>query len=171
MASAQFSQDDLPLDSDIDVEQTASRVTRPVHLTWRFLGIVSIGGAIGTAIRESISLAVPLLDGVAWITLVINVLGAFFLGALLEAIARRGADAGRRRTIRLLLGTGLLGGFTTYSTLATATATLLIDGNAEIAVAYAVTTLLLGAAGTTAGITIATAQHRRRASRTLKQRS
>ncbi len=37
------------------------------------------------------------------------------LGALLESLARRGPDEGRRRAIRLLVGTGGLGGFTTYS--------------------------------------------------------
>src|SRR5699024_11239433 len=51
-------------------------------------------------------------------TFLANISGAFLLGLLVESLSRRGADHGRRRDLRLLLGTGLLGGYTTYSALA-----------------------------------------------------
>jgi CrcB protein len=154
--------DDLPLDSDLEVDEETTGRAKPVHLSWRYLGIVAAGGTIGTAIREGLTLAVPALGGVAWIILVINVVGAFCLGLLLEGLVRRGADEGRRRRLRLFIGTGVLGGFTTYSTLATATATLLNANQPWVAVAYALGTLILGAVGTTAGIAVASAQHQRR---------
>lgn len=135
---------------------------RPVHLRGRYLALVALGGTVGTAAREWLGLVVPAVDGIPVIILVINVVGALALGALLESLVRRGADEGRRRTIRLLLGTGLLGGFTTYSALATATSVLVASGRTGAAVVYALATLLLGAGATLAGIALASAAHRRR---------
>jgi CrcB protein len=87
----------------------------------------------------------------AWTTLWINVAGAFLLGALLEFVHRRG-DHGWRRYARLGLGTGLLGGFTTYSTVSVQGAELLRAHNASLAATYIVTSVLLGVAAALAGI-------------------
>jgi CrcB protein len=151
----------LPVDSDVEVDDSAIGYSRPLHLQWRYVGIVAVGGTVGTAIREGLSLAVPATDKVAWMVLVINVLGAFLLGVLLELLSSRGPDEGRRRTMRLLIGTGALGGVTTYSSLAAATATLFAADRPTTAVAYSIATLVLGAAGTVAGIAAATTTHRR----------
>ena len=51
-------------------------------------------------------------------TFAINLVGAFVLGLLLEALARSGEDLGWRHGIRLFAGVGFCGAFTTYSTLA-----------------------------------------------------
>jgi CrcB protein len=153
--------DDLPVDSDLDVNDTTIGYSRPIHLRWRYLALVAVGGTVGTAIREGLTLVVPAVGGVTWIILGINVIGAFALGVLLESFARRGPDEGRRRNLRLLLGTGVLGGFTTYSSLATATALLLVSGETVLALVYALSTVLLGAAGAAAGIVLASALHRR----------
>lgn len=67
-------------------------------------------------------------------------------------ILSRRPDVGRRRLARLLLGTGFCGGFTTYSSLATATAVLLTDSATGTAVLYAVITVLGGAVASWAGI-------------------
>jgi CrcB protein len=117
---------------------------RPVHLRARSLGLVFAGGAIGTGVRATISSGVPTLRGVPVAVLVVNVVGAFLLGLLLQRLYRAGPDEGRRLDLRLLLGTGLLGGFTTYSALAADTAGLLGDGRAGWAVLYAGGTLVLG---------------------------
>jgi len=92
--------------------------------------------------------------------LLINVVGAFALGLLLESLVRRGPDAGRRRDLRLLVGTGVLGGFTTYSALAVDTATLLGDA-LPIAINYGVGSVVLGAVASWVGITVSAALHRR----------
>jgi CrcB protein len=84
--------------------------------------------------------------------LAVNVVGAFLLGLLLERLLRAGPDTGGRRDLRLLLGTGFLGGFTTYSTLATDTVALLVAGAAGRALLYAFGTLLLGLLASLAGI-------------------
>ncbi|WP_375406958.1 fluoride efflux transporter FluC [uncultured Amnibacterium sp.] len=118
---------------------------RPVHLQPAMLGVVLVGGAVGTAARAALSLVIPDVGGLPVAILVINVVGSFLLGVLLEALTRRGADVGRRRTVRLLLGTGFCGGFTTYSTLAVGAAELLRVGATGLGVAYAVGSVLLGA--------------------------
>jgi len=117
--------------------------------------LVALGGAIGTGAREAISLAIPAVAGVPVSILGINVVGAFLLGVLLEGLLLGGPDAGRRRSVRLLLGTGVLGGFTTYSALAADSGLLLVDGRAPVAIAYALGTVLLGAAASWLGIATA----------------
>ena len=135
---------------------------RPVHLTWRYLGLVAAGGTVGTALRALLTIAIPPLGHFPVATFGINILGAFLLGALLESLARRGPDEGRRRALRLLLGTGVLGGFTTYSALAVDANLLLTRDTLGAALLYALGTIILGAVATWVGIVAASAIHRRR---------
>jgi CrcB protein len=127
----------------------------PVHLHWRYVALVALGGAVGTAGREALTLATPSLGTFPIATFAINLTGSFLLGFLLEALSRRGRDTGGRRTLRLLLGTGFLGGFTTYSTLATDTVLLITADNAAIALAYSLGTVVVGATASWAGIAVA----------------
>ncbi|ROS61206.1 camphor resistance protein CrcB [Frigoribacterium sp. PhB160] len=150
----------LGQDPDLDVDDSTG-TERPVHLRWRFIGLVTLGGTIGTGLREALALSFPAAPGTIPVTiLLINVVGAFALGLLLESLVRRGPDAGRRRDLRLLIGTGVLGGFTTYSALAVDTATLFGDAP-SIAIAYGVGSVVLGAVASWAGITGGAALHRR----------
>jgi CrcB protein len=127
----------------------------------RYVAVVGVGGAAGTAAREALSVLIPPVGALPLAILLINLAGALALGAILDSLVRRGGDSGRRRLVRLTVGTGFLGGFTTYSTLATGTALLLTGRNPGLAVAYAAGTLLLGAAATYAGIAFSAALHRR----------
>lgn len=92
---------------------------RPLYTRPEALAAVAVGGLIGTTLRYLVSLALPHTQD-AWpaSTVVVNLLGAFCLGLLTASLAELGPDAGRRRVVRLTLGVGLLGSFTTYSTLA-----------------------------------------------------
>ena len=82
----------------------------------------------------------------------INVVGAFLLAWLLGALARRsGGDAAAHR-LSLLIGTGALGGFTTYSALAADTVGLIVDDRPGLALAYAFGTVILGVLATGAGL-------------------
>ena len=145
----------LPQDPDIDVEDGG----RTVHLHPVYLLYVALGGALGTAAREALSLWFPATAGrVDWTILVVNVLGAFLLGALVEGLALRSGsngERGRHRTLRLLLGTGLLGGFTTYSTLATGAAELIRAQQPGMAVGYGGLTVTIGLLASYAGIAAA----------------
>ena len=77
------------------------------------------------------------------------------LWAVLESLSRRGSDEGRRRALRLFLGTGVLGGYTTYSALSVDSVTLATSGHLTQALAYAVGTLLAGLVAAAAGIVLA----------------
>ncbi|MGN6325076.1 fluoride efflux transporter FluC [Pseudolysinimonas sp.] len=138
-----------PLDPDVD---TVGR-RRPALPPGRHLGLVFIGGATGTAARASIAAAVPVVAGIPVAILGINVVGAFVLGVVVEYLVSRGPDSGRRRSVRLLIGTGVMGGFTTYSTL-TADGARLVETAPWIAVASLLAALVVGAAASFAGITL-----------------
>lgn len=135
-------------------------MNRPTHLRLSYLGLALLGGTFGTAAREALTLLVPPISGIPVAIFAINILGAFCLGLLLDALARRGPDEGLRRTARILLGTGFVGGFTTYSALAVDTAALLGAGYVGTGLGYGLLTVLIGAAATWAGIAVATLTHR-----------
>lgn len=134
-------------------------MSRPVHLRLPYLGLALLGGTLGTAAREALILTVPALGGIPWAIFAINILGAFLLGLLLDALARRGPDEGRRRRVRILVGTGFMGGFTTYSALATDTAGLLGEGDVGVGIVYGLGTVVIGGLVTWAGIATAALVH------------
>lgn len=136
-----------------------------MHLHWRSVLLVFAGGAIGTTVRYLLSAAVPSVGGIPVVILAINVVGAFLLGWLLEALALRGPDTGRRRDARLFAGTGILGGFTTYSSFAVDTDGLFAAQNLGGGIGYAVATIAIGALASVAGIAAAAALGRRGARR------
>ncbi|MGA8047328.1 MAG: CrcB family protein [Dermatophilaceae bacterium] len=80
------------------------------------LALVFAGGTVGTALRAAVEDGFSRPDSVLpWATFLINVSGAALLGLLTQLVALRWRGAPGRR-LRLALGTGLLGGYTTYST-------------------------------------------------------
>ena len=141
------------------VRQQGRPTTRPPttprrpHQDPRFLVLVLVGGALGTVTRYAIERAFPAAEGSwPWATFAINVVGAFVLGALLESLLRTGADEGWRRAVRVGVGTGVLGGFTTYSTFAVEADMLVRDGHALLAAGYAVGSVVLGVGAAVGGI-------------------
>jgi CrcB protein len=77
--------------------------------------LISLGGAVGTAARYLLSLWLLHALGPAFPygTLAVNVIGSFLLGVIMQA----GLDTTLLSpTARIVLGTGVMGGFTTYST-------------------------------------------------------
>lgn len=118
------------------------------------VALVALGGAVGTYARVVVSLVVP--DPALVATLAVNLVGAFALGYLATRLADgAGGELRRRRGARLLLGTGVCGGFTTYSLIALQAAMLMQRGDVPVAVLYAATTLALGAVATMLGIVLA----------------
>jgi CrcB protein len=79
------------------------------------LVLVAAGGAAGAVARYLIGLQTLRMFGAAWPygTLAVNVLGGFLMGALAGLLAIRGGPD--QEKLRLLLGVGVLGGFTTFS--------------------------------------------------------
>lgn len=136
-----------------------------MHLRPRSILLVFLGGSLGTAARYLLTLSVPPVAGVPLITFLINVTGAFVLGWLLQALALRGQDEGTRRAVRLFVGTGILGGYTTYSSLAVDTDGLIAAQSVGLSILYAAATIVVGAAASVAGIAVASGIERRRAAR------
>ncbi|TJY66359.1 CrcB family protein [Arthrobacter sp. CAU 1506] len=132
--------------------------SRPLHLQLPAILMVMGGGALGTLCRYWLNTAIPTPDGWPLPTLLINLSGAFALGLLLEALARRGPDVGMRRTLRLLAGTGFLGAFTTYSTLALDANLLLSADRIADAVAFMLLSVIGGLATGAAGVWVAAAR-------------
>lgn len=125
---------------------------RPVHFRPSMILLVFVGGTVGTGTREALSLLFPPMNDIPVAIFAVNIVGAFLLGLLLDALARRGPDLGTRRALRLLLGTGFMGGFTTYSALATDTAVLIATGRPAAGIGYALATVLVGGAASIAGM-------------------
>ena len=80
----------------------------------RFL-LVCLGGAIGTGARYAVALEAPRLLGTAfpYATLMVNVRGSFLLSAIVHLGVTTSAIS---PDLRVILTTGVMGGFTTYST-------------------------------------------------------
>ena len=120
------------------------------------LGVVVAGGVAGVALRELLLLpfgadaATPTTALVVpAVTMGVNVVGSLLLGVVIGSLGDRHPLA------RAFLGTGVLGGFTTYSAFAVQTATLL--GSFPIAgVGLAVVSVLLGLAAAALGLRLAT---------------
>lgn len=134
---------------------------RPHHLEPRLVALVGAGGTLGTAARHLVGEWLPERSGWPVGTLLVNVLGAFLLGALLEALLRRGRESVRGRNLRLALGTGVLGGFTTFSALAVELERLLAERALDTALGYALASTVLGLAACALGVVVAAAGHRR----------
>lgn len=139
---------------------------KPLHLQPSAALWVFAGGVIGTALRQALETLKP-HDGMhwPWATFVVNLSGAFVLGALLEGLVRAGDHTRLRQRIRLCAGTGGCGAFTTYSALALEVS--LLGKNAQIATAvgYGVASIVGGVVASWLGIVCAASFHGRRARR------
>jgi fluoride exporter len=109
----------------------------------RLVAAVAVGGALGSAARYGVGLAVPHPPG----TLAVNASGCLLIGLL---VARHRHDA----LLRALLGTGLLGGWTTFSTASTDAVGLAQGGAPLLATAYVAGTLALAVAATATGLAL-----------------
>ncbi|WP_063034291.1 fluoride efflux transporter FluC [Nocardia grenadensis] len=140
----------LPIDPD-----TSTTAVTPLHLRVWAVVAVGVGGVFGAPLRYQLGVWFPHSVG-EWpvTTFAINTAGAFALGWLLEGLTRLGPDNGWRRRARLGVGTGFLGAFTTYSTLAVDTDLLLRGHHWSSAATYAVGTVSAGLVATATGIAV-----------------
>lgn len=116
------------------------------------LGLVALGGAIGALSRYGLSRAFPVGAGTfPTTTFVMNVSGAFVLTVLLEWLVRRGTP---EHWLRIFIGVGVLGAFTTFSTFATELAVLWRDHERATAALYAVVSVVAGVLAVLLGLTV-----------------
>ena len=109
---------------------------------WREVAAVTAGGVIGTGLRLILDTVIPHTDTEFPVsTLLINVLGSFVLGALVATVWRR---AHTPNWLKVGLGTGTVGSFTTFSALIISLIAQAHNGLWMLAVLYLVLSLVLG---------------------------
>jgi fluoride exporter len=98
--------------------------------------IVFVGGGIGAALRHAVNRGAIILLGPSFPfgTFFVNVLGSFLMGVLAAVLLARGEGD---QSVRLFLGTGILGGFTTFSAFSLDLWLMLARGTAVPALGYA----------------------------------
>ncbi len=111
----------------------------------RLVLAVAAGGAVGTLARHALTLALDPMASLPWGTLAANLLGSFLLGVVVAVVVSP--------VWRAAVGTGVLGGFTTYSAFAVQTSALATDRPA-MALGYALATVVGGWALALLGITV-----------------
>ncbi|MFJ9682674.1 fluoride efflux transporter FluC [Streptomyces sp. NPDC101194] len=93
------------------------RFTHPDHhpgVQFTVVAVVAVGGAAGAAARRGAELLWPTgPTAFPWTILLVNVVGCFLMGVLMVTVKLR--FPGAPRLISPLLGTGVLGGFTSFS--------------------------------------------------------
>lgn len=115
--------------------------------------LVMSGGAIGAAMRYGLSRALPIGEGGwPWPTFAANVLGGFAMGVLAAWVLRGDNSA---EPLRLFVGLGVLGGFTTFSAFSLEMAQMIERGQIGLAAAYAVASVLLALGALFVGMMLA----------------
>ena len=115
--------------------------------------IVFLGGGLGAALRHGVNLAAARLFGTGFPagTLTVNVAGSIAMGMLAAWFAFKG---GATQHWRLFLTTGVLGGFTTFSSFSLDVAVLYERGAFGMTAAYVLLSLVLSVAGLFAGLAL-----------------
>ena len=103
---------DGAVDPDVDLGQPEQRDEWSRHR--RTLPAIAVGGVTGACARHAIEIALPSGSaGFPWATFITNVTGCALIALLMVVVVERGAG---HPLLRPLLGTGVLGGYTTFST-------------------------------------------------------
>lgn len=116
---------------------------------------VALGGAVGAVLRYQTGRGMTALLGpqtvtaFPWATLTVNVVGSLAMGLLAGWLARSGTGG---EQWRLLLGVGVLGGFTTFSAFSLEMMMLIERGQAGTALTYALISVIAGLAALYLGL-------------------
>jgi len=107
------------------------------------IAAIVVGGMIGGLLRAVVTETFPIHPGTwPWATFAVNLVGCFLLGV----VVTRHEDHGARPHWKPLLGTGLAGALTTFSTLQVELLNLLERDDVALAAGYAAASIVLGLA-------------------------
>lgn len=109
--------------------------------------VIAFGGALGAVLRWLVEIIVP---GGPWMTMGINWIGCLALGFFSIWAVKRVSE-----TVRVGVGTGVLGGFTTFSTFSVDTLRMLQAGDVADAALYAGASLVGGVLLAALGVRLA----------------
>lgn len=113
------------------------------------VAVIGCGGAFGTLARYGLEDAFPAgLNEFPWVTLCVNLVGCLLIGVMLHIVTERPHPG---RLLRPFLAVGVLGGFTTFSTLAVEVVQRVAD-HPRTAGLYVVASLVLGPLAVLAGM-------------------
>ncbi|MEV8056694.1 fluoride efflux transporter CrcB [Streptomyces antimycoticus] len=148
MGSSRSNVVDEPIDPDTGPTPPAR------HHPWRgqgpVVGVVAVGGALGATARYGASLLWPTPSSAfPWTILLVNAVGCAVIGVFLVLITEMWTA---HRLVRPFFGTGVLGGFTTFSTYAVDFTRLTQDGRFALAFAYLAGTLVVAMAAVWAAV-------------------
>jgi CrcB protein len=138
----------FPVDSDVtrEIDVPPPRIHRSA------LGAIAVGGAIGALARWGLAEALPHEGGqFPWSTLLANVVGCFLIGVLMVLVMERWPT---HRLVRPFFGTGILGGFTTFSAYVVDARALVAADRPELAAGYLAGTLVAALLAVVAGLRI-----------------
>ncbi|MGF1236459.1 fluoride efflux transporter CrcB [Streptomyces sp. SID8499] len=141
-----------PTDPDVDLRVPAQR-RELGRGQWPVIAAVAVGGAVGACARYGAALLWPTATGAfPWSTFWVNVIGCGVIGVFMVIITDVWAA---HRLVRPFFGTGVLGGFTTFSTYAVDIQRLVDGGHARTGLLYLAATMLaaLAAVWATANLT------------------
>ncbi len=118
---------------------------------------VALGGGLGALARYQLGrlmthwMGVQAVTTFPWATLACNAIGSLLMGVLAGFLARHGQGG---EQVRLLLGVGLLGGFTTFSAFSLELTLLMERGQWTLAFIYLALSVALGVTGLIFGLTV-----------------
>lgn len=114
--------------------------------------VVFLGAGVGGALRHLVNVVTMQLGYPGFVgTCVINVTGSFLIGAVIEYLALRGHLPSRWQ---LFLTTGILGGYTTFSTFSLETTLLIERGQYATATSYVAVSIILSIGATFAALAL-----------------
>jgi CrcB protein len=137
-----------PIDPDVDLHSPQQRNELIGHHVG-VLTMIALGGIVGAAVRYLIESHHPAAPGaVPWATLFINVSGCLLIGALMPALETQFPG---HRLARPFLATGVLGGYTTFSTYCVESNQLLRGDDVVVACSYLAITVAAGVVAASTG--------------------
>lgn len=141
-----------PIDPDVEPAATA-RYRADLDV----IGVIAAGGVIGAEARYGLGRVLPHhASSFAWSTVLINVTGCLLIGVLMVILTELISPP---RLARPFLGTGILGGYTTYSTFAVDVDNLVRAGRIAVAMSYLLVTLVAGWLAVYVGMTFTRKVH------------
>jgi CrcB protein len=117
--------------------------------------LVFLGAGIGGALRHGVNVGCARLCGTSfpWGTLTVNVVGSFLMGVIAAWLAFKAGEEWSQ-PLRLFLTTGILGGFTTFSAFSLDAVLIWERGQAGLAAAYVIASVVLSIIGLLIGLAL-----------------